>query len=220
VDEMLAALGEKPWKPVSTFQGPLSSLRSDGFWKYLNLISLDYFQQSLEFLLREREERLDFVPTKEVYNQNHTKLADGTMTPAKEIREADSALKMSEARNYITKWPRMYLLADFDRLSLRNERVFEKILDFLIGQGSEVILFLPPYHPVVQEHIDAYPDRYGQVAAAERYVREVAARKHLPLIGSYDPRVMGVTAADFQDGHHLSHDAITRVVRLPATGQK
>jgi hypothetical protein len=220
VHEMLAALEEKPWTPVSTFQGPLSSLRRDGLWRYLNLINLDYFQQSLAHLMKDSEVRLDFVPTKELYNRNHTKLADGTMTPAKEVRDQDSAARMLEARDYITKWPRLYLLTDFERLSTRNQRVFEKFLDFLIRQGSEVVLFLPPYHPVVQEHMDAYPDRYGQVAVAERYVRGVAARKNLPLIGSYDPRVMGVTAVDFQDGHHLTHEAVSRVVRLPSNASR
>jgi hypothetical protein len=50
------------------------------------------------------------------------------------------------------------------------------------------------------------------IAEVERDLRAKAARAGAQVIGSYDPRVAGVTMSDFFDEDHLRPEALARLV--------
>jgi hypothetical protein len=128
------------------------------------------------------------------------------------IRDRDQAAVNREAQNYLTAHEKLYILANFDRLSTRNQRTLEAWIDFMQAHGQEVVLYLPPYHPIVDRYIDENPDLYGRVVEAEAYVRDLAARKKLQIAGSYDPARAGLAEADFVDGMHLKPEGVTKVL--------
>jgi hypothetical protein len=73
-----------------------------------------------------------------------------------------------------------------------------------------VTVVLVPFAPEVYDAARRLPGR--TIVDVEREVRAMAARHEVRVVGSYDPRRVGVTTADFFDESHLRPDALARVV--------
>ncbi len=105
--------------------------------------------------------------------------------------------------------------------NLSNTRFFEKFIDYLQEENVEVIFFLPPYHPESYKRLLSPPHNFKLLLDAEEYLREIAKKKNIQLIGSYNPNVYSLTYRDFMDGLHATSYAIGKIFKghqNPMTG--
>jgi len=147
----------------------------------------------------------------------YLKLTDGSIVYPSSITKRTVEEVDTVAQEYADASP-IYSLGDFTLLDEGSRSRFEATVDWLKSRNTTVILFLPPYHPIVYDTITA-DARYARVAEAESYFREFATRENIAVVGSYDPAPMNLTSADFYDGHHLKREVVDRVflAALPGT---
>jgi hypothetical protein len=99
-------------------------------------------------------------------------------------------------------------LQDFGYLS--HTELFEDLINYLIKNGVDVVLVLLPINPSLYDHLEKSPNgRF--ILSVEDYLKGVAAKHGIQLIGSYNPRPYGFTGKDFFDTIH-GHDTVARKV--------
>jgi hypothetical protein len=99
---------------------------------------------------------------------------------------------------------------DFAHRAPGRADAVEKFVRYLNSEGVNVTVLLVPFPPEVYDAMRRLPGR--NVADVERDLRASATRAGALIVGSYDPRVAGVTMADFFDEDHLRPEALTRLV--------
>jgi len=83
--------------------------------------------------------------------------------------------------------------------SPKSFSLFERFLDYYYNQKYEIILVLSPYHPQLYKRIKKERRVFLDV---ENQFRDLAKRKNIKIIGSYDPDKVGCSASFFYDGMH------------------
>ncbi len=131
---------------------------------------------------------------------------DGSHIPSAKEQANNAAV---EARTYISG--RVYGLEEFDVLDDEFQTQMKGFLSYLRRHGIEVVLYLPPYHPIVYSHF-LETGKYQRVIDTERYFRECALEYRCSVMGSYDPMKCGVSNEDFLDGMHLRREAMYRML--------
>jgi hypothetical protein len=198
----------------------LSSAESDRLWE---LFSPSYFQACCRSLLRKRHAARPTggdadgggagdLPT--LTDQSladvMVRFPDGSLEHDAAMLAASPAAVRKEAVKYARTDP-VYGLARYAELDPELTRQFERFMDQLAADGTEVVLYLPPYHPAAYEIIVGNP-RYKIVRRVEAYFRAFAQRRQLRLVGSYDPSACGVPERDFVDATHLRREVLPRLV--------
>lgn len=89
---------------------------------------------------------------------------------------------------------------------------FETFVDFLLARGVKVIFVLIPYHPATYPRMVGSRG-YGLIPQVEQYFRSVAAKKHIDVVGSYDPTRLGCREDEFFDGVHPKDSCMDRIFR-------
>ncbi len=92
-------------------------------------------------------------------------------------------------------------------LDANAQKVLEGFVDYLRQQGVRVIFYLPPYHPKAYELL-VNSKRYQIITAIQKYFEDLAKRKDLTLIGSYNPAALVLDQTAFFDGSHPTQDAV------------
>jgi hypothetical protein len=87
---------------------------------------------------------------------------------------------------------------------------FESILYLLSKRGVRVVLLLAPYHPKVLRCQSQ--KACSALIAVEEWVRGLALRHGYQVIGSFDPRRLGVSSEFFRDDLHMEAEAIKYLV--------
>ena len=72
------------------------------------------------------------------------------------------------------------------------------------------IRMLVPFAPEVYDAARRLPGR--TIVDVERELRAMAARTKVQIVGSYDPRAVGMATRDFFDESHPRPDVLARVV--------
>jgi hypothetical protein len=85
-------------------------------------------------------------------------------------------------------------------------------VDDMLFQDVEVILFLPPYHPVAYELL-MDEESYRIIDDVENYIRNIAAERGIQVCGSYDPGMYKLEGTDFVDGMHLHRNSMAKIFR-------
>lgn len=88
---------------------------------------------------------------------------------------------------------------------------FERLIRFLRAESIQVILVLPPYHPVYYAYVQAH-DAKKVMVRTDRTFREIARRTGALVAGSYDPARAGCGANAFWDGMHPKKPCLDRLV--------
>ncbi len=105
---------------------------------------------------------------------------------------------------------------DYRQLDPNAQEIFEKIVQFLGANGVQLVLFLPPYQPDAYSGMQARGGYQG-VGRTENWLRAIARRRGIPLLGSYDPKRAGCGRGDFVDAHHPRRRCINRILGPVAT---
>ena len=103
---------------------------------------------------------------------------------------------------------------DYRQLDPGRVEAFERVLTMLKQLGSDVLIVLVPYHPIVENFNRDRKD--GKLAvAAERVIREVAAKVDFPVVGSYSAARAGCRNDEFYDADHPKESCM-RTILAPA----
>lgn len=85
----------------------------------------------------------------------------------------------------------------------------EQALTVLVRRGVQVVFVLSPYHPQVMHCSN--PRVCSAFDAVEAAVRALAGRLGGEVVGGFDPRPFGLSAADFYDEMHMARSAVPRL---------
>jgi len=137
---------------------------------------------------------------------------DGTYKHSRKVRERP-AVEINAAAKRVGRGKAFWGLENFSVLDSAVKIEFEELLDKLRTMAADTVLFLPPYHPAAYQTITER-DKYRIVLEVERYLRLVAHRRSLKIVGSYDPARMRCIEAEFVDHHHPRRSCVERAFRL------
>jgi len=179
-----------------------SSLQQD---KIEQLINFEYFMKSINY---ERHDR-HIYPTVEQEADVSIKRADGSISYDKAFREMSPLQTIQAATEYAWTNP-VYSLGGFKELDPDIQETLERFIDLLKKSGIEVILFLAPYHPVTYEILMQREEYANILPRAEAYFRDLAQRKGLRLVGSYNPHGW-CAPEEFYDGMHPRKTCMARL---------
>lgn len=164
--------------------------------KYLQLINLDYTTGNLTSLTtRNRKDKFFITDTIDI--DDTIIEPDGAKHyPFKSRfpRDIDTQNSAKMAAN-----APVYSLEMFYKLS--NTQLFEDFIAYLQKNGIEVMLLLPPYHPITYNLLVKDP-KYKIIMDVEMYLKNLASSRNLKISGSYDPINDKFSSVDFFDGAH------------------
>ncbi|MDR3605553.1 MAG: hypothetical protein P4L38_13060 [Syntrophaceae bacterium] len=181
---------------------------------WLQLINIKYIKASLQTNIKARLiailnglDRQDLVMTTA---ENPCPDKDGLRPDGTRIYNSSFALLSPDqveasAIQYAT--PPINLLSGFDRIDQNYWGLFKQFI-LEMANKSEVEIVLLPFHPSSYERILT---QVGIVHDVEHRIREFAANNGIPLIGSYDPEMVGCNKVDFGDGLHPKTACISKM---------
>lgn len=187
---------------------PLDNTENIAQW--VSLTNPSFFRENLEYAAENGyADPYPTVPAEELYEQEmDVKLPDGSVLYAVGTRERPQEDVDATATAAISA--SLLNCEDFYELDEEKCRLFDEFIQYMQKKGSEVILVLTPYHPIVYDEVMEQQERYSGFLAVEPWLREYAAEHGLALYGSYDPDAAGCTSADFFDGWHVRDEGIRK----------
>jgi len=173
-----------------------------------NLFSIKYFQESIRYLLSGNYYNEDYFSTKEKALSSKIKLDDGSLVYGSDFRNADINEINNKAKNYLNG--NIYSIENFKIINDTYVNQFEALVNFYKSKDIKVILFLPPYNPIVYNYINNNPE-YEMVEKVELYLKEFAYKNDIKIIGSYNPNKLNLNGDDFFDGMHPKGETIIKL---------
>jgi hypothetical protein len=182
--------------------------------KYLELISPAYFQASLRKLaelVKNPETVHSYYPTQDVEADGAIRLSDGSLNYDVKTRVSTVEEVHQQALAYMNTYP-VYSLGTFWELDADLKTQLESLVDTLRNERIRVVFFLPPYHPEVYVRLMA-SENYRIIGEAQRYLTDLADKKGVTLVGSYNPLDVGCGPGDFYDGMHPRESCIDKIFK-------
>ena len=143
-----------------------------------------------------------------VHNDSEIKMADGSVWYADHFRNASPEEVLSAAHGHAGTF--LYM-EDYSALEQDQCKLFEQFVAYMQSRGVEVIFYLSPYHPFTYEYQQVYKaESVAGFFQVEPYLRDYAAQRGITVVGSYDPRNLGLTDEDFFDGLHVRTSGIAK----------
>lgn len=162
-------------------------------------LSLDYFRYNVT-LLPDRK-RFAVSYTDDWETDGYLKHADGSVSYQRELREVNLA-EVEEMTRQAMEEHVVYRMTDYHEIDARHFTDFSYMIDYLQEAGVEVILYLPPYSPMMYNYIES-EEAFQITLEVEEKVKELAQEKGIALYGSYDPAGCGLTMTDLYDVYHV-----------------
>lgn len=168
--------------------------RDNGKW-----LSLDYFRYNVTCL--PKRERFMVSYTDDHEGTLYIKHCDGSISYQEKLRtvKEEDVIKMTQqamAEQVV------YRMTDYREIDEESMEVFADLTDYLQKQEVEVILYLPPYSPMLYDYIES-SEQYRITLDVEEKMKELASEKGIALYGSYDPAVSGLKMSDLYDVYHV-----------------
>lgn len=216
-----AASGRNRWKSLAKEyeygKGKIQGKEIDDFCaidleKYTQLISWPYLNESIKKIKSEvggNGRNYCLADDKCALPDNaQIKCSDGSILRSVEMLAADAEPK---ARSYISG-KEVYSLEKYNKLDERLCKEVRMFISYLKSHGIEIVLYLPPYHPIVYSFLQD-SEKYRIVLEAEDFFRAMAEDYGMPIVGSYDPERCGLSNKDFLDGMHMRRESVEMFLR-------
>ncbi|RMH56597.1 MAG: hypothetical protein D6679_08590 [Candidatus Hydrogenedentota bacterium] len=210
VSRALTALGHSP-PAVPRYQKWLRKTKA-GVSYVLPLVLPSYFQSSIRQLYRHDT---GIVVTDQIFNTLPTRLADGslsyqkainTLTPSESEKLAIKDLDRPDMKSKITR----------SHVSHETISLFENFLKYLEERRIEIIIIDPPLHPLIWEYILQSPE-CREVLEWDKILKQIVKKHHILLIGSLNPKSLGMKSTDFANGFHLNQKGVTKLLKPIST---
>lgn len=171
------------------------------FDKIYTLVSLNYFRESLNFLIHGRSGRYNDVlqnrPTSE------GRFFDGTICYPSSYTRPDTVKLAIDSRNTAIRQKAF----DTDP---ENIRLLNDLIMFLQSKQINIEWVMLPYHPVYFETTNKLQQNFFQ--ASESFFINFARQRNIPVKGSFDARVNHISQSEFYDLYHCSKEAIKKII--------
>lgn len=177
------------------------------------LISISYFKEALKHYLKNSINSSEEIPlpVNFEYNKKDKILPDGTLLRSYVLNNLSKGETDKNAKEYINRKD-IFELKSFSELNNDDIINFEDFINYLKKNKVEIILYFPPYHPIVHDYI-VKTNKYKNVIEAEKYFLSIAVKENIKTIGAYNPNICGVDENDFFDGMHLKDSGFEKVFK-------
>lgn len=180
------------------------------------LISPSYLQGNVEYYFRDQSfEKKPSVLTGDLYSQvTEVKMSDGAVLYSEEFRDADLGAVESRALESCSSYAHVH---DFEELDPTLCSLFDRFIQYVQGKGVNVIFVLTPHHPTLYTYLRENAASYQGFFLAEPWFAEYAQEHNIPLYGSYNPYVAGISESGFYDGLHIKGEALADILPTIST---
>ena len=170
-----------------------------GLEKFYSLISFEYFEKSLGFVLQHKTKR--FLDVGQNRPAVYGRFSDGTICYPSSYAFPDTLKVAGDAR----------VIGGREETTLDTTKVkqLNELLDFFAARKIAVVFIMLPYHPNYYRMMDQrYPNMFNQYT---RIFRQIALDRQLPIHGGFDANTLGIPLGQFYDSWHCSRAAIKKV---------
>lgn len=166
-------------------------------WK--KTLSLDYFRYNVTLLPEGKRFAVSY--TEDWETDGYLKHSDGSVSYQRELREVNPA-DVEEMTRQAMEEHVVYRMTDYEEIDKQHFQYFSWLIEDLQQAGVEVILYLPPYSPMMYNYIES-EEAFQIALEVEEEVKNLAAREKIALYGSYDPAGCGLAMTDLYDVYHV-----------------
>ena len=197
-DYMISVLnGETP-------EMPERDSRAENLQKFYQMFSVTFFQASVDYIVSNKT--LD-IPRWGVADDDYDGsyyLPDCSMI----YPDGYSDTTAEEVIQHAAEYPRGYHFAAGEHISTSKVAIFEKLMDYLQAQGTEVTFYLAPMSPSLWALCD--DAGYPLIREIENYILQFSEGHNCTVVGSYNPGNYGIVDEDFYDSRHLKHERLDK----------
>jgi hypothetical protein len=140
--------------------------------------------------------------------------SDGSHVYPTIIRERTREQVRTESMKFAVQASIDPLLGQFTALDHVSLTQLDVLVTFLIAHHTTVELFLAPFHPLTTSLLHSSPD-FRMVPIAERAFRQLAKRRSVRVLGSFDAAVTGCDETEFFDGMHPRPSCVAKILAAP-----
>ncbi len=162
-------------------------------------LSLDYFRYNVTCIPEQKRFAVSYSGGWET--EQYTKHYDGSIAYQRELRDGsvDDVITLTEQamEEHV-----VYRMTDYEEIDEFSMKRLSWLIDYLKSQDVEVILYLPPYSPMMYDYIEA-EDAFQITLEIEEQLLQMASGKQIALYGSYNPEKSGLTMTDLYDVYHV-----------------
>jgi hypothetical protein len=206
---LLSLGGTSEWQSLTAYRNHfLSRIHSAGsvdtrsliLNKFYTLVSFEYFEKSLNFILQHKTKHYRDVGIDRP--SAYGRYSDGTICYPAEYAFPDTMKVASDAR--ITG-SREEMTLDVEKLKQLNA-----LLDFLASRKVHVRFVMLPYHPQYYQMLEKrHPNTFSSY---DSLFRKIARERNIPIHGGFDANRMGIPEGEFYDSWHCNKEAIKTVL--------
>ena len=174
-------------------------------------LSLDYFRYNIDLFFEGERFRAEYTDNWD--NEVQTKHCDGSLSYESGHRDApvEDVIALTNAAIDEHVVYRMPGCKEVDKESMA---LLSNLIKYLVNQGVEVSIYLPPYSPMMYDYIESDPE-YVIIDEIESEVRKMVSDQKNDLIkiyGSYNPYPCGLEMSDLYDIYHIKAEAMMKTL--------
>lgn len=125
------------------------------FEKEMQLVSLSYFQSALHLITENPEllkkSEIKFYGTNKKDVEESIRYTDGSIEYNRVARKWTVDEVFANAKAYVSQ--ELYEIENYQILSKEKCTLFENMIDYLQKNGTDIIFYLPPYHPLDRKSV-------------------------------------------------------------------
>ncbi len=144
-----------------------------------------------------RKKGFDYMVVKNKSVDDFLILPDGSLYRPFKLRFQQDSV----TRSKVEKASRRTMPRIKNRGQIVFEKTFRNLIDYLLANGTQVVFYLPPYHPYTYQ-------KYKQEGVLEYFIeveemlRSLAQPRKILILGAYDPSRFNLSNQDFIDEVH------------------
>lgn len=162
-------------------------------------LSLDYFRYNVTLLPSHK--RFAVAYTQDWEAEQYLKHYDGSIAYQKSLRDVDVSEVEDLTRQSMEEHV-VYRMTDYAGIDEESMALLDGLVGYLQDRGVEVMLYLPPYSPMMYNYIES-EEQFHVTFQVEERIRQMAADRGVALYGSYDPAGCGLEMTDLYDIYHV-----------------
>jgi hypothetical protein len=211
VDPWLIGKGTLEWQTLSEYHNYMlkritadneagnTNYQSNNLRKFYSLISFDYFKKSVDFIRKGVSKKYSDVGT---FRPLYGRFSDGTICYSEKVRHPDSLKVATDAKETAIK-------EGIPKPDQESVLLLERMLDFLQSKNIKIEMLMLPVHPAFYREANKNNDNFN---STESLFKEIAKKKGIPVIGSFNAQTYELTGSEFYDMYHCSKDAIKKIM--------
>jgi hypothetical protein len=204
---LLVAHGTDQWQSLLPYHSyflekagiPEKKLYTQKIGKWSSLFSLDYFKESLSFMVS--RQRKDYADIGLNEPKGYGRFPDNTIHYPENYVHPDT-MKLSANATVIAQHEEFAAAPE-------KQHLLDVLIEFLKSRQVNIeFIMLPYYYEYFMAVNQKHQDQFDQ---SEKYFRKLAADNHISIKGGFNPRLLRIDVSQFYDLYHCSKSAIRQV---------